>query len=98
MNDAHERARPPCQHAFPKNYSVSTTLIEIKYNIYNATASNKESVITQLDLRKAYDSVKRKVLPVILQKALRLGTKTLKLFKSYLKERTHSAVSNGIAS
>ena len=74
------------QHAYRKQHSTVTCLIEVLTYIYNLIDKKKLAAIISLDLSKAFDSIDHELL---LKKLLKLGLEenAVKWVKSYLNQR-----------
>ena len=76
----------PNQHAYRKNHSTVTCLVEAINYIYKLIDNKKYAAVASLDLSKAFDSISHKL---ILKKLRNLGLKesAVQWTSSYLKER-----------
>ena len=74
------------QHGFRKNHSTVTCLLEMTEDIRDNFDKGKISGIVAIDLSKAFDTIRHKVLLKKL-KTLNLANDTITWFKSYLSGR-----------
>ena len=85
------------QSGFRKSHSCETSLLEIVQNWYDYLNRGKIVGAVFIDLRKAFDMVNHDILLSKL-KIYKLSTNSLKLFQSYLTDRTQKVYYNRILS
>ena len=85
------------QFGFRKNFSTSDALIRLLHNAYQSVSDEKYFGVLSLDLSKAFDTVDHRVL---LEKLYYYGIRgvPLKIFESYLRDRTQFVSVNGLTS
>jgi hypothetical protein len=74
------------QYGFGKKLGIEDALIDINNFLHNKRDIKKKILITFLDLEKAFDSIRRKVLLIKL-KELGFDENTLNWFTSYVSNR-----------
>ncbi len=87
----------PDQSGFRKNHSTITAATDLVDNIYLHIDRGMATGIAFLDLRKAFDTVDRKLLLNKLTKILKCKS-TINWLSSYLSDRSQSTKVNGVVS
>ena len=88
---------PELQSALRPNHSTETALVKVHSDIINSLDNGKTVCMIFLDLSSAFDTVDHEILINELQSIGIEGT-ALKLFKSYLENRTVRVSANGALS
>ena len=86
-----------CQFGFRKKSSTENAIMQICNHLTESMESNKITCSIFLDLRKAFDTVNHRIL---LEKLYKYGIRgsTHKLLKSFLSNRHHYTIINGVKS
>ena len=84
--------RSPCfnqlQSAYRRGHSTETTLLKLANDIYCAADNKARTLLVQLDLSAAFDTINKDILLIRLERSFGLTDSTLNWIRSYVGDRS----------